>query len=264
MEPTNFNGNERSMKMRKMLFAAVLLICTLTTAPAHAGDVSLSAAASLKDAMKEIIAGFRKAQPDTTILTNFGASGALAKQTAQGAPTDIFISANDQWLDFVIKESKAEAKNKGILAYNKLVFVGKKGIAVKSLADLKTLQRIAIGTPASVPAGQYAEQSLRAAGIYEELQKANKLVMAQDVRQALMYADRGEVDGAFVYQTDAMLAKGTEILLVVPDDLYDRVSYPMVMTITGEAKPEATAFYRYLAGPDTQEILKKFGFVLTK
>ena len=109
-------------------------------------------------------------------------------------------------------------------------------MAVKSLADLKALQRIAIGTPASVPAGQYAEQAMRAAGIYEELEKDKKLVMAQDVRQALIYADRGEVDGAFVYQTDAMLAKEAKILLVVPDDLYDRVSYPMVITTNGASK----------------------------
>ena len=115
-----------------------------------------------------------------------------------------------------------------MFAYNKLVFAGKKGISITSLADLKTLQRIAIGTPASVPAGQYAEQAMRAAGVYEDLVKDKKLVMAQDVRQALLYADRGEVDGAFVYKTDALLAKEAEILLVVPDKLYDRISYPMV------------------------------------
>ena len=252
------------MRMKKMVFAAVLLFGALAIVPAYAGDVSLSAAASLKDAMKEILEGFKKMQPDANVLTNFGASGALAKQTVQGAPTDIFISANDQWLDFVVKEGKADAKDKGVLAYNKLVFAGKKGVTAKSLADLKSLQRIAIGTPASVPAGQYAEQAMRAAGIYEELEKDKKLVMAQDVRQALMYADRGEVDGAFVYQTDAMLAQEAKILLVVPDDLYDRVSYPMIITTDGAAKAEAKAFYSYLAGPEVQEILKKFGFVTGK
>ena len=252
------------MKMKKMLFAAVLVFYALAIAPAHAGDISLSAAASLKDAMKEIIDGFKKVQPDAVVLTNFGASGALAKQTAQGAPTDIFISANDQWLDFVVQEGKADMKNKGVFVYNKLVFAGKKGLAVKSLIDLKALQRIAIGSPASVPAGQYAEQAMRAAGIYEELEKDKKLVMAQDVRQALIYADRGEVDGAFVYQTDALLAKETEILLVVPDNLYDRVSYPMVITTSGQTKAEAKTFFTYLAGAESQGILKKFGFVTAK
>jgi molybdate transport system substrate-binding protein len=252
------------MKMRKMLFAAILSVCFLATGFAHAGDISLSAAASTKDAMMEIIKGFKKVQPDAKVLTNFGASGALAKQTVQGAPTDIFLSANDKWLDFVVKDGKADVKNKGVFAYNKLVFSGKKGASIKSLADLTVLQRIAIGTPANVPAGQYAEQAMRAAGVYEELQKANKLVMAQDVRQALLYADRGEVDGAFVYQTDAMLAKEAVVLLVVPDDLYDRVSYPMIITTAGEAKAEVKAFYSYLVSPEAQEILKKFGFVTVK
>jgi molybdate transport system substrate-binding protein len=252
------------MKIRKMLLTVLLCACSLVSTTAYAGDISLSAAASTKEALKEIIDGFKKNQPNANVLTNFGASGALAKQTAQGAPTDIFISANDQWLDFIVKDGKADAKNKGVLAYNKLVFAGKKGLAVKSLSDMKTLSRIAIGTPASVPAGEYAEQALRAAKVYEDLVKENKLVMAQDVRQALLYADRGEVDGAFVYSTDALLAEKAVILLVVADDLYDRVSYPMVITTAGEAKAEAKAFYSYLSGPEAQAILKKFGFVTVK
>lgn len=252
------------MNARAMLFFVVLSICLVAAIPVHAGEIYLSAAASTKDAMKEIIDGFRKDQPAATVLTNFGASGTLAKQAVQGAPMDVFISANEKWLDHVVQEGKAEAKSKGILAYNKLVFVGKKGLAVTSLADVKTLQRIAIGSPASVPAGQYAEQAMRAVGVYEVLVEANKLVMAQDVRQALMYADRNEVDGAFVYQTDALLAKEAGILFVIPDNLYDRVSYPMVITTAGAAKPEAKAFYDYLSGPAAQDILQKFGFVMAK
>jgi len=249
------------MKRRTMLFAVIVAVCFLATGLAHAGEINLSAAASTKDAMMEIIRGFERVQPDSRIQTNFGASGALAKQTVQGAPTDIFLSANDKWLDYVVKEGKAEGKNKGVFAYNTLVFVGKQGSAVKSLADLKGLQRIALGTPASVPAGQYAEQAMRTAGVYEDLHKAHKLVMAQDVRQALLYADRGEVDGAFVYRTDALLATEAAILFEVPDDLYDRVAYPMVMTTAGAAKAEVRVFYSYLAGPEAREILKKFGFV---
>ncbi len=252
------------MKMREMLFTAILSILFLAAIPVHAGEINLSAAASTKDAMKEIIDGFKKVRPDATVLTNFGASGTLAKQAVQGAPTDVFVSANEKWLDYVLQEGKADVKNRGILAYNKLVFAGKKGLKATSLEDVKKLERIAIGSPASVPAGQYAEQAMRAAGIYEELEKANKLVMAQDVRQALLYADRSEVDGAFVYQTDALLAKEAGILFVIPDNLYDRVSYPMVITTSGEAKPEAKAFYDYLSSPEAQEVLKKFGFVAAK
>ncbi len=249
------------MKMRDMVFAAVLLLtCSLATTVAGAGDINVSAAASTKDAMKEIIDGFKKVQPDTAILTNFGAAGALAKQIVQGAPADIFISANAKWLEFVVKEGKADAGSTGIFAYNTLVFAGRKGTVVTSLADLKTFKRIAIGSPASVPAGQYAEQALRAVGVFAELQQEKKLVMAQDVRQALLYADRGEVDGAFVYKTDALLAKNAQILLVVPADLYDRVSYPMALTATGQTKADAKAFYGYLKGPQALAILQKYGF----
>jgi len=252
------------MKKRTLLFAVIVAVCFVATGLAHAGEINLSAAASTKDAMMEIIRGFGKVQPDVRIRTNFGASGALAKQTVQGAPTDIFLSANDKWVDYVVREGKAEGRNRGVFAYNKLVFVGKQGGAVTSLTDLNGLQRIALGTPASVPAGQYAEQAMRNAGVYEELYQGRKLVMAQDVRQALLYADRGEVDGAFVYRTDALLAKEAAMLFEVPDDLYDRVAYPMVLTTAGAAKAEARVFYGYLAGPEAREILKKFGFVTGK
>lgn len=251
------------MNIRKILYLVVLLFC-LSVVNSSAGDIHVSAAASTKDALKEIIDGYHKNHPESAILTNYASAGALAKQILQGAPADIFISANPKWLELIVREGKGSASTKHIFAYNKLVFVGKKGIAISSLADLMNLQRIAIGTPASVPAGQYAEQAMRAAGIYEDLAKEKKLVMAQDVRQALLYADRGEVDGAFVYNTDALLAEHAVILFAVPDTLYDRVTYPMVMTAAGEASDEVKAFYSYLAGSEAKAILQKFGFETTE
>ncbi len=252
------------MKMRWTVLPVVLWLCSLSVVTVSAGEIHVSAAASLKNALAEIIDGFKKTAPDSLIRTNFGASGAQAKQIVQGAPADIFISAHPKWLDFIIKEGKGLEATKHILAYNKLVFAGKKGIVVNSLADLQGLQRVAIGSPASVPAGQYAEQALRATGVYEALAKEKKLVMAQDVRQALLYADRGEVDGAFVYKTDALLVEHAQILLVVPDNLYDRIVYPSVLTTTGAAKEEVKVFYTYLAGPEAQAILQQYGFETTK
>jgi molybdate transport system substrate-binding protein len=252
-----------------MKFKAIILFILLAIAPfmafsADAAEIHLSAAASLKDACGELIPGFTKIHPDTAILTNFGASGALAKQVVQGAPTDLFISADNKWADFLMNEKKGLESSRHILAYNKLVFAGKKDLKISTLADLKGLQRIAIGTPASVPAGKYAEQALQKAGVYDDLVKANKLVMAQDVRQALLYADRGEVDGAFVYTTDALLAKQAQILLVIPTDLYDRITYPMLMTEASAAREDVKKFYNYLMGKETEAILKKYGFETTK
>jgi molybdate transport system substrate-binding protein len=214
----------------------------------------------MKDVLTEIIAVYQKAVPDAVILTNFGSSGALAKQAVQGAPTDLFISANPKWVDFLASEGKGVAGTRRNLANNKLVFIGKNGTTVGSLEELKNLRRIALGSPGSVPAGQYAEQAMRAAGVFEGLVKEKKLVMAQNVRQALLYADRGEVDGAFVYKTDALLAEHAAILLVVPDKLYDRITYPAILTTTGAAREEVKAFFAYLGGVEARTILQKYGF----
>ncbi len=251
------------MKTKKILLSVVVLCC-LSAVSAAAAEIHVSAAASMKDVLTEIIAVYQKVVPDAAILTNFGSSGALAKQAVQGAPTDLFISANPKWVDFLASEGKGVAGTRRNLANNKLVFIGKEGTVVGSLEDLKKLQRIALGSPASVPAGQYAEQAMRAAGIYEDLVKEKKLVMAQDVRQALLYADRGEVDGAFVYKTDALLAEHAAILLVVPEKLYDRITYPAILTTTGAAREEVKAFYTYLGGDEARTILQKYGFEISE
>lgn len=248
------------MKCKRFILFIFLALSLLPAISVEAGEIHLSAAASLKNAVVDIIAAFAKKQPDSVIRTNFGASGALAKQIVQGAPADLFISADNKWVDYLVQEGKGLADSKGILAANKLVFAGKKGLAVNSLTDLQGLQRIAIGSPASAPAGKYAEQAMQAAGVYGELLKKQKLVMAQDVRQALLYADRGEVDGAFVYATDALLAQHLQVLFVVPEDLYDRVAYPMLMTDTGASRQEVRQFYGYLTSPEALAILKKYGF----
>ena len=129
------------------------------------------------------------------------------------------------------------------------------------MQDLPSLKRIAIGSPASVPAGQYAKQALTHAGLYEKLLKANKLVMAKDVRQALVYADRGETDGAFVYKTDALLAKKAKILFQVPQTLYPRVVYPMGLTVEGAKNPDARSFFAFLGTAEAKKVLATYGFV---
>jgi molybdate transport system substrate-binding protein len=124
------------------------------------------------------------------------------------------------------------------------VFVGKPASKVGSVQDVVRLEKIAIGSPKSVPAGDYAMQALKKAGLEKQIEK--RLVMARDVRECLLYADRGEVDGAFVYKTDAeQMAKNVKILLAVPQDLYPRVTYPVALTIGGSKKPEAVAFLAF-------------------
>ncbi|MGW8194262.1 MAG: molybdate ABC transporter substrate-binding protein [Desulforhopalus sp.] len=246
--------------MKLVMCIAVLLVTLFPPSAMPAETIYLSIAASMTDAFREILSGFSATHPDETLQPNFGSSGSLAKQIVQGAPADIYVSANPKWTEYLAEKSLIAPRFKRVFAYNTLVFVGIEEGADLTLAGLVNLERIAIGSPDSVPAGQYARQAMIGAGIYETLERDRKLVMAKDVRQALLYADRGEVDGAFVYRTDAPLATQAHILFAVPEELYDRVAYPVALTNAGAAKERARDFYLYLSSPEVAEILSKHGF----
>ena len=239
---------------------ALCLCLTLFLAvSAVAGEVNLSAAASLKDALTELTDTFTKRNPAVTFRTNFGASGALAKQIENGAPADLFFSANVEWMNYLKQKKLVDDKGSAPFAFNELVFVGKPGLEVTGLPDVVKLERVAIGSPSSVPAGDYAMQALKKAGI--DTQMEQKLVMARDVRACLTYADRGEVDGAFVYKTDALLAKNARILFTVPQRFYPRVTYPMALTPAGVKNSDAVAFVRFLRSTETRQVLLNYGFI---
>lgn len=238
----------------------VILIQFFSIVTVHAQTVHLSVAASMTDAFKEIISVFATAHPKAQLQPNFASSGSLAKQIEQGAPADFYVSANPKWMKYLVEKQIIDPKSNHIFAYNKLVFVGEKPITEPFLKSLLGLQRVALGSPSSVPAGQYAKQAMEKVGIYAELAEKKKLIMAKDVRQALMYADRGEVDGAFVYSTDAMLAAKAKVLFIVPQHLYDRVAYPMGLTVSGANNETAKAFYQYMSTPEAKKILTKYGF----
>lgn len=227
-----------------------------------AEKLRLSVAASLTDAFKQLVADYQMQNPDVTLLPNFASSGALAKQIAAGAPADIYISANPKWLQFLQEQGLIAADAAQILAHNSLVFVGQPGTAVKTLDDLSKLEKLALCSPKSSPAGRYAEQAMSTAGIYAELRAASKLVLAKDVRQALLYADRGEVDGAFVYHTDALLAQQAKILFTVPPHLYPQVTYPAAVTMAGAGSALARGFFDYLFSVKARQILEHHGFLL--
>lgn len=239
--------------------ALVFVVLFSSALPCLAAEINLSVAASLRESVNELTDLFQQRHPGVSFRNNFGASGALAKQIEAGAPADLFISANREWVDYLIARRLADAQSSSIFAYNQLVVAGRPELKIRSMQDLLQLKKIAIGSPKSVPAGEYAMEALKKAGI--DRQVANRLVLAKDVRACLLYADRGEVDAAFVYRTDAlMLSKRAKILYVVPEGLHERVSYPMVLTVAGARQPEAQAFIRFLASPEAKAILKKRGF----
>ncbi len=249
------------MKKQLMRMLLALPLVLLLAVSARAADVNLSAAASLTDAVTELSGAFAKKHTDVTFRRNFGGSGSVAKQIENGAPADLFFSANVKWMDYLKEKKLVVEKSVIVLAYNEVVFVGRPELKVSELQDVVKIDKIAIGSPKSVPAGDYAMQALTKAGLDKKLK--GKLVMARDVRQCLLYADRGEVDGAFVYKTDALeMAKHVKILFTVPQDLYRRVTYPMALTPSGDSKPEAVAFFKFLTSGEARDILVKHGFAI--
>ncbi len=248
--------------MKRIIFCLciVSVFLVVNSSGLHAADINLSVAASLREVVTELSDTFAKKNPSVKFLNNFGASGALAKQIENGAPVDLFFSANLEWMDYLKERKFVDEKNIVTFAYNVLVFAGKPNLKVQSLQDITRLEKIAIGSPKSVPAGEYAMQAFKKAGIDKQLE--SKLVMARDVRECLLYADRGEVDGAFVYKTDAEeMAKNVKVLFVVPQELYPRVTYPMGLTVAGTKKAEAAAFFKFLQSTEAKAVLTKHGFI---
>jgi molybdate transport system substrate-binding protein len=229
--------------------------------PALAGKIGISAASSLTEAVNEICTQYGAKHQDVNLVRNFASSGTLANQISNGAPADLFISANPKWMDYLVERGRISRGRVQDLATNTLVVVGPKDGRIDSLAALTKFSRIAIGSPQSVPAGEYAEKALIAAGVYEQLQGENRLVIAKDARQALMYAERGEVDAAFVYRTDALLARKAVILYEVPFELYPPVTYPVGLTSDGVKNNDAAAFFVYLKSAEAAMVLEKYGFV---
>lgn len=234
------------------------MLCSLVlAAPVMGGAINLSAAASLKEVLDELTGAFARAHPGVRFNRNYGGSGQLAKQIESGVPSDIFIPANQEWMDYLTKRELLQAPSIRTFTYNTLVFTGLPGKA-SSLQDLLRLERIAIGSPGSVPAGEYAMQAVQKAGLDKLL--AKKLVMAKDVRECLMYAERGEVDGGFVYRTDALRGRRVKILFTVPQKLYPRVVYQMALTAEGARNREAAAFLLFLASKEARSVLDRHGF----
>lgn len=242
---------------KHFLWSLCLLLVAL---PAYAGEIRIAVAGSMTDVVKALCTDFTHSHPDTHFVRNYASSGTLAKQIASGAPADLFISANPKWMTFLMDKGLVEPASIHTIAHNSLVVIGRADSSVRVLADLASLPRIAMGSPGSVPAGKYAEQALIAAGLYQQMKEGQKLVLTKDVRQALIYAERGEVDAAFVYRTDAMLAKKAVLLLEVPQKLYPRVSYPAGLTSTGTANDEARVFIKYLRSPNAAAIFTAHGF----
>ena len=241
------------------LFA--LLLASSVSLAAQAGEITVSAAASLSNAFKDITPLFEAAHPGSKVQLNFGASGALLAQIAKGAPADVFVSADEETMDQAQGQGLVKAAQRRDLVSNALVVIVPTGAAKMPAALAEVAQpayaRIAIGLPASVPVGRYTKGVLEAARLWSAIEP--KMIGASSVRQALDYVARAEVDAGFVYATDAAIMPGkVKVAFTVPTTR--PILYP-IAALTGAPNPgEAAKFVDFLFTPPAQAVLAKYGF----
>ena len=237
-------------------FAALLVNLT-----AQAGDVTVSAAASLTNAFRDIAPLFEAAHPGARVQLNFGASGALLTQIAKGAPADVFASADQLRMDQAQTQKLIKPESRRDFVRNTLVVITPVSAASlpHSIEDLARapFARIAIGVPASVPVGSYTKDVLQAAGLWGAIEP--KMIGASSVRQALDYVARAEVDAGFVYATDAAIMPD-KVKVALTVSTAKPILYP-VAALAGAPNPaEATKFVDFLFTPAAQAVLAKYGF----
>jgi len=238
---------------------ALALLAFAATAPA--AEIVVSAAASLSNAMRDIIALHARVQPGTTVLLNVGASDVLVAQIAKGAPADVLATADEDSMDRAERHGLLISATRHAFARNRLVLVVPTGQPAARLGDLPSARftRIAVGNPASVPAGRYARAALERAGLWSAI--APRLVFGENVRQVLDYVARREADGGLVYATDVDAAGG-RVRAVDDVTVEPPILYPVALVKTSEHPDEARAFARFLDGPAARAILARHGFAL--
>jgi len=260
--------------MKKTFFGGLVLILILflaacsnntsknETATQKNVEITVSAAASLGDALGDIKSRFEKKYPDLKLLINLGGSGALQQQIIQGAPTDIFISAAKDQFSALSKAGLLENQQQVDLLSNQLVLITNKsnGIPIDKFSDLtkNSIKKMAIGTPESVPAGMYAKQTLQHLGIWGHVQQ--KTIETKDVRQVLTYVETNNVDAGIVYMTDAKVSDKVRVAAIANNQDHDPIIYPAGIIKASHHKHEATLFYDYLRSSFAKGIFEKYGF----
>lgn len=241
----------------------IYVLCLFFTFSVYAAEkITVLAAASLTNVLDQIKTEYLKTHPETEINLVFASSSTLARQIEQGAPADIFVSADQKWMDYLV--AKHLVGNKKILVNNELVWIAQKNYGGKINLDPEDLSKwinnktkIAIGDPSHVPAGIYAKQALTSLHLYDLL--SSHFVTASNVREALMYVELGEADFGIVYATDAKVSQKVKTVLSFPQSSYPKIEYPMALI-----NPKAEQFYHYLASKSVQNIFEQHGFLIPK
>jgi molybdate transport system substrate-binding protein len=255
---SSFGRARRPLGSRR---AVVALGLSLACAATLAADLTVSAAASLTNAFKDIGTAFEVANPDTKVQFNFAASGALLQQIAKGAPVDVFASADQETMLQAEQQGLVKPGARVNFVSNSLVVIVPidASSAPKTLADLTApaIKKVAIGVPASVPVGRYTKAVLEKAQLWPAIEA--KMIGAQSVRQALVYVARGEVEAGFVYGTDAaIMPDKVKVAFVVPTDT--PVVYPIAPVAASTNPAAAQKFVAYVMSSAGQSVLAKYGF----
>jgi molybdate transport system substrate-binding protein len=237
---------------------------TVTSATTMPEVITVSAAASLTEAFTDIASKFEKETPGTNVNFNFGSSGNLRMQVEGGAPVDVFASADEHQMNILGNKSLIINSSRKDFAHNSLVLIVPENSTI-NIANIKNLvnpkiQKISIGNPDIVPVGKYSLLALTDAGLWSQLK--NKMVLAEDVKQVLVYVERGDVDAGFVYVTDAKTAKPGTIKIVTNVPVNIPIDYPIAIVSSSTHKDKAQKFIDFVTEKDGQEILQKYGFVL--
>lgn len=225
-----------------------------------AEQVTVFAAASATNAVQDVATLYEK-EKGIKVVGSFAASSALAKQIENGAPADIFISADLKWMDYLESKGKIVEASRGNLLGNQMVLVAPKGKAFpvkmdKSFDLPAAFQGRWCSCNPDVPIGQYSRQALIALGWWDAMEP--RLAASPDVRSALAFVERGECAVGIVYETDAKLSGKVDVLGVFPSNTYSPVLYPVAL-VQG-AKPDAKGFLDFLRSPAAAQIFRKYGF----
>ncbi len=253
----------RTLLLTLLTVALLISTCAVRATPAQneASSITVSAAASLKDALDAISPAFAKQRPNIVIHYNLGASGTLQQQIEQGAPVDVYISASPNQMDSLEKQGLLLAGSRRNLLRNTLVLiVPARATDISDFKDLlkPSVKNVSIGEPQAVPAGKYAEEVLTHFGLYQALKP--KLVFAKDVRQVLTYVASGNADAGIVYATDAKITSQVKVTTTAPEDSHEAIIYPMAILKDAKDVQAGKAFVAFLASPTGQSIFEKYGF----
>jgi molybdate transport system substrate-binding protein len=250
------------------LMAGVLVLgLMLAPAVAWAADPVVFAAASLKNALDDVAKAY-EAKTGQKVTISYAGSSALAKQIEQGAPADIFISADLDWMNYLAGKNLIKNETRRNLLGNRLVLVAPADRSLSlviapgfELAKALGDGRLAVADPASVPAGKYAKASLEKLGVWDSVK--DKLAQAENVRAALAFIAQGEAPLGIVYQTDAAAEPKVKVVDTFPADSHAPIIYPVAQTASS-TNPDASAFLEFLGSDDARKVFEGQGFEVLK